>query len=344
MNLNRNLTIIAIVLLIASVWTYQSSVARADRFERGQRLLPSLNPDDVAEIAISRGSERVTLKRGEDGFTISEMHGYPATNESVNRVLRSLVELELDKEIGTGDDLYRELGLTADAAEMTEIALRAADGAEMVRLRVGKAFDGGNGNYVRRLDGDGGPAYLSTNRISLNPSADTFLAKEILNVSADRIERINGLDYTVVRTEEGLVLDRVPAGREENPSNLSRVKNLLSYFRFDEVFLADDAVVRDLAMRQVADVRLTDGSGYRLALAERDGEHYLQIIGYHTVNQVSVDRDETTEELEDKAEILARADEISRFNRFHGSWVYRVNQSTADKLLLQKADLTQAGS
>ncbi len=344
MNLNRNLTIIAIVLLVASVWCYQSSLARADRFERGQRFLPSLNPDDVAEIAISKGAERVTLERGEDGFTVTEIHGYPATNESVNRVLRTLLELELDKEVGTGDDLYRELGLTADAADMTELTLRAADGAEMVKLRVGKAFEGGDGTYLRRLDGDGGPAYLSTRRVSLNPSADTFLAKEIVNHSADEIERIDGPDFAVVRTEDGLGLDRLPAGREENPSAMSRVKGILSYLRFDEVFLADEEKLNGLAMRQVADVRLTDGSGYRLVLAERDDEHFLQIVGYHTVNQVSVDRDESTEELEDKAEILGRADEISRFNRFHGSWVYRINETTADKLSLRKAELTQAKS
>ena len=344
MKLNRNLAVIAIVLLAASVWTYQSSVARADRFERGRRLLPNLNPDDVAEISISRGAEHVTLKRGESNFTITEFHGYPATNESVNRVLRTLYELELDKEIGTGDDLFRELGLTVDAAEMTELTLRAADGAEMVQLRVGKAFDGGDGTYVRRTDSNGGPAYLSTRRVSFNPTAETYLAKEIVNVSADEIERIDGRDFAVVRTEDGLTLDRVPAGREENPSAMNRARGILSSLRFDEVFLADDEEVRGLPMRQVADVRLTDGSGYRLALAERDGEHFLQIIGYHTVNQVSVDRDESTEELEDKAEILARADEISRFNRFHGSWVYRINPTTAEKLSLSKADLIQAES
>ena len=148
----------------------------------------------------------------------------------------------------------------------------------------------------------------------------------------------------MVRNEDGLALDRVPVVKEENPSTMSRVKGILTYLRFDEVFLADDDELAGLAMRQVADVRLTDGSGYRLALAERDGEHFLQIVGYHTVNQVSVDRDESTEELEDKAEILGRADEISRFNRFHGSWVYRINDTTADKLSLRKVDLTQARS
>lgn len=344
MNLNRNLIIIAVVLLVASVWVYQSGIARAERFERGQRFLPSLNPDDVAEIAISKGAERVTLERGEEGFAVTEIHGYPATNESVNRVLRSLVELELDKEIGTGDDLYRELGLTADAVEMTELTLRSPDGSDMVQLRLGKPFDGGDGSYLRRIDGDGGPAYLSTRRVTLNTSADAFLAKEIVNHSTDEIERIDGLDFAVVRNEDGLALDRVPVGKEENPSAMSRVKGILSYLRFDEVFLADDEKLRGLAMRQVADVRLTDGSGYRLALAEKDGENFLQIAGYHTVNQVSVDRDESTEELEEKAELLGRADEISRFNRFHGSWVYRVSETTAEKLSLQKADLIQAKS
>jgi hypothetical protein len=344
MKLNRNLTIIAVALFLASIWSYQSSISRADRFERGQRFLPNLNPDDVAEIAISKGAESVTLKRGEDGFTVTEIHGYPATNESVNRVLRSLVELELEKEVGTGEDLYRELGLAADSAEMTELTLRATAGTEMVKLQVGKALDGGDGSYLRRIDGDGGPAFLSTHRVSLNTSADTFLDKQIVNHSADEIERIDGLDFSVVRTGDGLELENLPSGSQENPSAMNRIKGILSSLRFEEVFLADDEKIRGLPLRQMADVRLTDGSGYRLAMAERDGEHFLQISGYHTVNQVSVDRDESTEELEDKAAILGRADEIARFNRFHGLWVYRINKTTAEKLSLRRADLTRAGS
>jgi hypothetical protein len=342
MKLNRNLAVITVVLLAASIWIYQAGSARVDRFERGRRFLPSLNPDDVATIVLAKGSDRVTLERGEDGFTVHEVHGYPATNESVNRVLRTLVELELAKEVGTGDDLYRELGLTADSEEMTELTLRSPDGADMVQLRVGKAADAGGGNFLRRLDGEGGPAYLSSRRVSLNTTADSFLDKEILNVTADRIERIDGRDFSIARTADDLKLEGVPVGSEENPSAMSRVKGLLGYLRFDEVYLADDDEIRGLAPEPIADVRLTDGSGYRLALAVRDGEHYLQIAGYHTVDRVAVDRDESTEELEDKAEILARADEISRFNRFHGSWIYRINETTADKLSLEMADLIQA--
>ena len=341
MKLNRNLAIVALLLLAASIWAYQSSLGRSDRFERGQRLLPNLNPDDVAEISITRGQESVTLTRGDDGFTVADVHGYPATNQSVNRILRTLADLELEKRIGTGDDLYRELGLTPDADDMVEVALKRDNGDDMVRLRIGKPFEGGSGSYLRRLDGDGGPAYLSTQRLSLSTDPKSYLDKEIVRVERDDIERIEGPDFVVVRGDDGLELEGVPRGEKENASAMNRLKNILGGLRFDEVFLADDEAVRNLRLEPVLDVRLTDGSGYRLALAERGDDHYLQIAGYHTVDRVSVDREESEAELEDKAAILGRADEINRFNRFHGSWVYRIAPSTAEVLGFHKADLME---
>jgi len=341
MKLNRNLAIVALVLLIASVWTYRSGISRADRFQRGQRLLANLNPDDVTEIAITRGDQSVTLKRGDDGFTVADAHDYPATNQAVNRVLRTLMELQLEKKVGTGDDLYRELGLSADSGDAVEVALEGTDGDDMVRLRIGKALEGGDGSYLRRLDGDGGPAYLSTRRVTVSTDADSYLDKEIVRVAQDQIERIQGPDFAIVRGDDGLELDAVPHGRKEKAAEMNRVKNALNGLRFDRVLLADDGELRGLSFHPAFDVRLTDGSGYRLALAERDGEHFLQVSGYHTVDHVTVGRDESQEELEDKAEILGRADEISRFNRFHGSWVYHLGDAAAKTLGLRKADLIE---
>ena len=341
MKLNRNLAVIAALLLVASIWTYQAGSARADRFQRGQLLLPNLNPDDVAEITLSRGDETVTLHRADDGFTVSEVHGYPATNQSVNRVLRTLTELDLAKRVGSGDDLFRDLGLTADIDDMLEIALEGADGGDMVRLRIGRAFEGGQGTYLRRVDVEGEPAYLSTSRITLDPNPDSYLAKEIVSVERENIERIEGPDYVFARGDDGLSLEGVPRGSRENASKAGRVKNILGGLRFDEVLLADADELRGLLPQQVLDVRLTDGSGYRLAVAERDDEHFLQIAGYHTVDRVEIDRDESDEELEDKAAVLARADEVSKFNRFHGSWVYKVNPTTAETLGLRKKDLIE---
>jgi hypothetical protein len=341
MKLNRNLLITAVVLFLISIVSYQAGVRRSDRFERGQLLLPNLNPDDVAQIVIAKGDETVTLDRGDDGFTVAEVHGYPATNESVNRVLRALVDLGLEKRVGEGQSLFEELGLTPEAAESVDVALRGSNDEDMVRLIVGKPFEGGSGSYLRRVDGDGGPAFLSSRRASFSTSASSYLDQEIVDVAENEIERIDGRDFSVVRTEDGLKLEGVAVGREEKPSEMNRIKGVLRGVRFEEVFLADDDEVRGLRPQPLLDVRLTDDSGYRLSLAERDGESYLQIAGYHSVTAVNVARDETEEELTDKAQILARADEISRFNEFHGLWVYRISDTTADKIRLAKADLVQ---
>jgi len=155
------------------------------------------------------------------------------------------------------------------------------------------------------------------------------------------IERIEGPDFAIVRGEDGLELEAMPRGTKEKPSEMNKVKNALDSLRFDEVFLADADELRGLRLQQTLDVRLTDGSGYRVALAERDGEHFLQIAGYHTVDRVAIDREESEEELEGKAAILARADEIATFNQFHGSWVYRVSETTAEKLGLRQSDLIE---
>ena len=47
------------------------------------------------------------------------------------------------------------------------------------------------------------------------------------------------------------------------------------------------------------------------------------------------------EEVKEKSEILARGDEIQKFNEFHGSWIYEVSESTADKFRVKARDLVE---
>ena len=84
MKLNRNLAVITIVLLAASIWIYQAGSARVDRFERGRPFLPGLNPDDVAEI--EHLHETLSVKVG----------GLPSRRLSAKEVL--------ERELGGQDD------------------------------------------------------------------------------------------------------------------------------------------------------------------------------------------------------------------------------------------------
>jgi hypothetical protein len=237
--LNRNLMIAAAILLVVSVLTYRQSVTRADRFQRGQIFLANLNPDEIAKIHIVQGEDEVTLQRQTNGFLVMENEGYPASNASVNRLLRSLMGVGLEREIGSGADLAAELELEPTTAETIEVGLQDAADKEMVRIRVGKALEDGPGRYVQRLDGDSSSIYLSSGSVSLSADAGGYLEKEILNREQSEVARIEGQDFELVRAEGETQLVLAGASDSVNlkTSEINRLKGLVSGLRFDEVYL-----------------------------------------------------------------------------------------------------------
>ena len=76
MKTNAKLAALAVVLFAGSVWAYTSSTSQGDRFQRGQRFLPNLIPDDVATITIAKGDEVTTLQKQGEEFSVSEVHDY----------------------------------------------------------------------------------------------------------------------------------------------------------------------------------------------------------------------------------------------------------------------------
>lgn len=343
---NRNLLLVVLALFLLSALTYRQSVGRADRFQRGQMFLSNLNPDEVGTIAVTKGEESVTLKRQGEGFTVVEKQGYPASNSSVNAFLRHLLGIGLEREIGRGDSLAEELEIEPPTAETIEVALKDSSDKEMVRLRVGKAFEDGQGNYIQRLDEEDQLIYLTSGSVFLSSGIGEFLDKEIVDHESSEVQRVEGRDFVIEKPEDGddLVLVDLPANKKAKTSELNRLGSVLSGLRFEEVFVADDPEVRDLEFERALQIDLQDGSGYELSLATRDERHFLKIRGFNTVQQVAITREESEEELKEKAEKLTRADEIDEFNSFHGSWVYEISKWTAEKLELQRGDLIDSES
>ncbi|MCB1036342.1 MAG: DUF4340 domain-containing protein, partial [Acidobacteria bacterium] len=261
-------------------------------------------------------------------------------------------------------------------ADTLDLTLEDANGKPMVHLRLGKEFEGG-GVYAQRLDGSDDTIYLTSSRPYLDTAPEDYLKKEIVDVNASEISRIEGPDFVLEEVFEeppaplasaeapaadaetgeageaaspplppqpvslGLKLADLPAGKAESAAGMNKVKGALSRLEFDEVFPADSPEVAGLSFEKKLTVALKDTSGYILSLAEKDGKHYLQIEGFSTVGQVQITVDETEDELKAKADTLTRADEIRDFNAFHGSWVYEIADRFAEKLNLTKKDLEE---
>ncbi len=340
MKINRILLAAALALCALSVFSYTESVRRAERFERGQKFLPNLNPDAIAQILIAKGEEKVHLRRDGERFVVVDAGGYPAKNESVNRFIRDALELGLEQEVGRGDKLREELELEPGGENTTEVTFKDAGDKVMVHFLTGKSMDQGGGNYVRRADGENPMIYLTSSRVYLNTRQDDFLDKEILNVESSEIAAVHGPDFKIEDSDGSLELAEVPAGKKES-SKVSQLENLLSGLRFTKHHLADAPEVQGLVFDASLDFDLKDESGYRLEVAGNGDQHYLRIEGYHTAGQLSIAVDAGEEETAEVADKLKRQNEIQDFNAFHGSWIYEVTETTADKVRLTAKDLVE---
>jgi hypothetical protein len=341
--LNRNLLLAVAALFLLSALTYRQSVARGERFQRGQLFLANLNPDDVATIAVSQGEATVTLRRQGERFLVGEKQDYPASNSSVNRLLRDLLDIGLEREIGRGAGLQEELEIEPAGSDTVEVVLGGTGNQEMVRLRVGKTFEDGPGNYVQRFDEEDPAIYLTSGGVQISSDAGSFLDKLVVDHGASEVERVSGADFLLERATDGgdLTLAELAARKTAKTSEIGRLESALTGLRYEDVFVADASEISGLEFDVMLNIDLADGSGYALSLAERDDKSYLKIRGSSDVQQVAITVDESEEELQEKAEMLTRADEIDEFNRFHGSWVYEISEFTANKLRLTRQDLIE---
>ena len=358
MKTNRILAVAAAALFLLSALSYHESVSRAERFERGQKFLPKLNPDEIARVTIQKGQGETVLTRRVDAFEVTSENGYPADNAEVNRFLKDVLELSLEKEIGSGASLDEELGLLPDSDGAITVAFANEAGNEMVRFVVGDSFDEpGGGNYVRRLDtreGEEGtnPVYLSSSRAYLDTEGSDYVKKEILDVDRSEVAVITGGDFRFSKTEEGgsLTLEGLADGQRES-AKANQVKGVLSGLRFTKHYLANAPEVQGLEFDSRIDVELSDKSGYVIEVAQRDDKHYLRLMAFHEDEQaeffrrsgrVQLDLEAASEdEVRETSETLARSDELVAFNELHGSWVYEVTSTIAERIRVARSELME---
>lgn len=337
---NSKLALLALVLLLASVFTYRQSVTRAERFERGQKFLSQLNADNIHQIVIKKGGETTTLNRAEDKFTIAESHGYPAKNETINRLISDLLKVGLEKAIDDSESLAEELQVKPGSAEAIEVTLKNDSGKIMVHTVIGKTGDDGRGRYVKRLDGEDNQIYLTSDSLFVSTDKGTYLDKQIVDVASPQLTAIEARDFTIKAAENGVLkLEGVPTGKEEDDSQMDKVQNALERLSFDKVYLADESEVTGLTFDQSITFKLNDNSAYVVKTSKKGERYFMTIRGSFEVDKIELSREDTDEQLEEKSEILGRSDEIRTFNAFHGSWVYELTEPVATKFRVSKSEL-----
>jgi len=341
MKLNRILGVVTLVLFGLSFWAYHSSQAQAERFERGQKFLPNLNPDNIHEILVDKGEDHLDLKRGEDSFRIVSKNGYPAKNEAVNRLINSILDIELNSEIGTDPDLVKELEVGDGFSGTSHVVFKDASGKEMVNFYIGKNTEDSKGTYVKK-SGEKEETYLTAKSVYLTTSPTSFLKDEILNVAQAEIQKIQGNGLVLNQKDGALTVANLPKGMEPNSTELGQLKGILTSLKMKDAFLADNAEVQGLSFSSGFTVNLKDKIYYKVAAAKKGERMFIKVQGGHHFDSIQLTGKESEEEMKEKSKILQKVDELKKFNDFHGSWVYELNDYVGKKFFYSKEDLIKA--
>jgi hypothetical protein len=145
---NQFLAILAaLAILVAGsagvLWWERSSYEAADA-RVGQPLLAGFTVDEVAEVDVADATARVTLVRGERGWSVKERGGFPADIEPIRDLLVKLHELKVVQAEGLTDALKPRMQLAAPGAGAkpeetgTLVELKARDGKSVAKLVLGK--------------------------------------------------------------------------------------------------------------------------------------------------------------------------------------------------------------
>ena len=79
----RTLAVVSAVLVIASVWVGSRERTARFTFNRGQLLVPDLDPENIAGVEMKHEADTVVLKRAGTQFLVESSKNYPANNKEV---------------------------------------------------------------------------------------------------------------------------------------------------------------------------------------------------------------------------------------------------------------------
>lgn len=278
------LAIVAVVAVVGGIWLAgrQSSTPSTETATLYPDLKKELDAITAIRIVKAGGATAVELKRGESGWTVSERSNYPADDAKLRKLVTSLAEAKVLEEKTSSAENYPALGvedISTDGAGGMQLEV---DGPKQpVKLIVGKQATGGQSHYVRRA---GEPqSWLVNKDIDTSASPDQWLRKNILDVSADRVQSAEvsiagSKPYSAVkktRADADFTVEGLPKGKElSSPSVADSFASALSGLTLTDVQSAS-AVTGEPNARTT--IKTFDGLVAEATGWKKDEKHYLAL-------------------------------------------------------------------
>jgi hypothetical protein len=333
-----SLLLVTIVLLLAVILLVPGKPETPDT--KGKLLLEGLGQavNDVNKLVVSAGSSSdiSTLVRNGSGWSVAELHGYPADFERLRILLAALAESRVLEPKTSNPQYYARLGVEdpdSEGALSTQVVLHLPD--RVYTVIIGNSAASGQGHYAR-LAGNAQSVLLDR---ALEADADPleWADRTIIDIGSALVAEVKIThpdgDYIQARKisadETDFSLVNIPSGRELVSSwSVNSLANILSGLDFDSVEPADDSEITD-AVR----VELLTFSGTKISIQaiEKDDSQWVRL-------------EATDRAVEAESGASAEESEAERINRRVSSWSYRIPASKFEAMsrrleqLLKKAE------
>lgn len=316
----KTLSILTSILFVTSLFVYSHENKRGTDLLQGSDYIKGLDINKVQKIALSfTGGKKITLTRDVNKFVLENYKSYPADTAKVNDLVFKIANIQVKEKVDSDvdkDDL-KKYELTQEKRRYL-VELFDNDGKKTVAFSVGKSYKG-KGNYLFK-EGQK-DIYLSQENLWLNSSYKDFINTVLLEVKKDDVEKVT------LKTDKELEVTN------EN-KKLSDYLNGLSSLRFEDYLIVTEPKAQGLRFSQDVKIKLKNKLIYKLSLAKEKKEHFVKLSALmeEAPKQFVVNKDDGKEELQKIEDVIKAQGEAQKINMEKGSWVYKVDKSTYEKL------------
>ena len=371
MNRKQFLILLGLVVVIGAaglfVYRQKNTSWHEEGATLGQKLLPNLPVNDVAQINIKSGADSLTLARQNNLWRVPERADYPANFTQISELLMKLADLKIaqNEEVGPSQLGRFEL-LPPAAAPNTGTAMELKDqsgkligsvllGKKHMKKPAANAQPAGmgdegwpDGRYVMTGTGAKTVALISDPLDTVQTKPEPWLNKDFLNVEKPRLIAVQFPEatnsWTLSRDSETneWQLIEAKAGEKLDSTKISSVTSPFSSASFNDVTTLATA---SSVSNTVLTVQTFDGFSYSSIIGPKRDDNYPVTVAISA--NLPTDRTPAKDEkTEDKAKLdkefqtrqKTLADKLAKESALT-NWLYLLPAYNVDEILKPRHQL-----
>lgn len=309
-----------------------------------ENLSDRINEVDRLSVRGAGNSQLVSLVRGAQSWTITELSSYPADWTRVREVLTGVAWASVSELKTSNPEYFSRLGVEEITDEDARgIMLEIGVGKDHYELILGHEAESRGGQYVRIAGAD--QSYLISETIDVPSTPIAWADDIIVDIGSGLVAEVNiahadGELVTVSRisADDGdFSLHDVPKGRETQAAwVINRLAGAFTQLRMENVM--PESL---FSGTPGAAVRVLLFSGLELAaeVFEANGSTWIRIQAKRHESAIPAEGADPQEgQAQDQIEDVLSG-EIAEINQRTSSWVYQISETKHAELIKRKNDL-----